>query len=283
MALRSPVPLPPSPIPPRMIRSLGATVPPLPSADAGIRHGIATALAAAEVRWRNSRGSTPTFTASFLKGTGHLTFSCQVACYFSSPIRRWCQVASHVTRSLQSVSCGRSRRYLERGEFITSAARRPPACLRPPIFPDREQSRSFSLQAAARSRTLLPRRHPVHRIRTVRSSNSRGAKEKTMPGTGTNSAQHAKGPSPARGSVEACGAVVSLVGSVATEMYVWYGTNECSFETLPNPRSTSRRSAAGCGKVVVLGSGRSDVGGDCGAAPAGSGVRRRRLAKRNHG
>lgn len=36
------------------------------------------------------------------------------------------------------------------------------------------------------------------------------------------------------------------------EMYVWYGTNEYNFETLPNPPEFQPTHCAKCGKVIIL-------------------------------
>ena len=41
--------------------------------------------------------------------------------------------------------------------------------------------------------------------------------------------------------------------SFATEMYVWYGTNEYNFEKLPNPPEYEPTKCAECGKVIALG------------------------------
>ncbi len=41
--------------------------------------------------------------------------------------------------------------------------------------------------------------------------------------------------------------------SLATEMYVWYGTNEFNFEKLPNPPSFEPAHCSKCGVVIKLG------------------------------
>ena len=52
---RSPVPRLPTPMPPRMMRSLGGTAPLRPSAEAGMRQGAAIAPVAAAARFRKPR------------------------------------------------------------------------------------------------------------------------------------------------------------------------------------------------------------------------------------
>ena len=44
-------------------------------------------------------------------------------------------------------------------------------------------------------------------------------------------------------------------GSYETEMYVWYGTNEYNFESLPNPPAYEPTRCAGCKKVILLAEG----------------------------
>jgi hypothetical protein len=41
--------------------------------------------------------------------------------------------------------------------------------------------------------------------------------------------------------------------SFMTEMYVWYGTNECNFEKLESPPSYEPTHCSDCGKVISLG------------------------------
>ncbi len=47
-----------------------------------------------------------------------------------------------------------------------------------------------------------------------------------------------------------------------TEMYVWYGTNEYNFETLPNPPEYEPTRCTDCGRVIRLGEDTYSLRGD---------------------
>jgi hypothetical protein len=48
----------------------------------------------------------------------------------------------------------------------------------------------------------------------------------------------------------------------ATEMYVYYGTNEYNFEVLPNPPAYEPTRCADCGAVISLGNDGYSIHGD---------------------
>jgi hypothetical protein len=50
--------------------------------------------------------------------------------------------------------------------------------------------------------------------------------------------------------------------SFDTELYVWYGTNEFNFETLPNPPSFEPTTCSACGTVIRLGTDAYTMSGD---------------------